>query len=1011
MPYSYSAKEKEQIDQIQHAYRQHILALANNGHGQAEEQVISPLLQDIILPWVTSTLFTAGKMTCPQNPPREGDFVPDKLLSKLGQAGLRTFAEDICHLIGNYWQQRQQGCGGKGDYGGPVSLFLNEFNHWAIEVLSTAEATDDFSIKLQHRINYLRSIECSPLFEEHTSPLEYTLLTLCEVLQGAQEYIKVKQLNASAENDFKSLQLNIKMLIKCGLQISYVIFNGSKIEADYRLKSLIDPPVHCPSIKTYYQTTACGYFLQQLVTMPALASLVQDEDAAPINVINFSQNHFIEYRTNDIGISSLSFYGEHDNSQKPSGIIPLGDDSEVGKQLLLKIYGLLESVSQFYQMMKTLTKLARIGGDLMVYGVMNVPLQKACIHFLKVSEHLQKTMREIFEVGTKHYKDLLFKNKNKRSNWKGNFRIAQNLRDQMEANFDICLKTVLRVMQNASNGLGKMQIKEAEENMLMFSTYVNDYCDQLNGEKREITYSSQSFTSASTQILPANLTSSLMLSQARGDANIDFLRVLQHFLSPGLSSPTSVLVASKYILLMFHINIVSRNAMPGEYEHNPEFFLKWLRDQQAIFIDGFSPEMMEVYQCFEDKFNSDSGLASQHEVQFRLAFERLFSISLADSCQEREVDDRYDVYLALYSAAHQHYQEHHDKLEDPLKKLIITYLGMILERVIEISKHAPLAVHSRWDRDLIHEYLRLIQKERSSLKMKPLTESIDAFEPLYQRAIEARKPIQSETLSLDTATDMEVTASTRAEAEPPVDTAGAVQTDRVDEAVHTEKVATLLSWLHQQWTHNPKQLFFYCGMTVVGVGVLYRLACMASESTPVPPPSSFSALDVPASFLDQLDPTLISSGAAAVGGGGYLIKQVMRTPTEKDQQGSLSTEEPGYYVQLPKEQFAELCTQVEAKIAETEQMLSERIANIATANRENRELGATIARQAASNRRKRALAAEQARRLPAAAIVGNFSVLSAVSVDERVEAVLTVSVSADVETQEGGASLVQLQTI
>ncbi|MFN7097517.1 MAG: ankyrin repeat domain-containing protein, partial [Gammaproteobacteria bacterium] len=542
-------------------------------------------------------IITLGEVTCAQHPPRAEDFVSVTLLSNLGQAKLRPYAERICDLLCNYWQARQEKILGSGNYGDPHSLFLHEFNHWAQEVLSRAEPTADFEGQLQARIKYVQYLERSPLFQASslsTMTFRYSLLKLRQILQEAREYVECKQLNASAQEDLEKLQANIRDLLTRGLQISFILFKESPIGQDYSLENLIKPSSHCRSIQNYYQTTQYGQLLQTLVARPALMALIGTEQSQTIPTIEFTKNNFIQYQENAI---SPHLHLVTNEERQTRGVIAYLEQQADGQSQFIQLHGLLESIGQFYQMMRMLINLARFGGDFMVYGVMNEPLRRGCVDFLKVVDYMQMTIKQLFAIATQYYDKLL--SENKRSDWLTNYNTAETLYSELDTSLRTCRETITRVMSRASQGISMQQIQEARNNMQIFTGYVSAYGCQLGGYNLPVLSTADQIPIEQIHGAPSENVSPprLMLTQSVSSQEIGDLRIRQ--LNQIFAEASSVEILRAWCLRpgnqQFPTTELEQQWMREWYKETQQLMWSPLRQQM---IDKFcDDEIKQAYHC------------------------------------------------------------------------------------------------------------------------------------------------------------------------------------------------------------------------------------------------------------------------------------------------------------------------------------------------------------------------------------------------------------------------------
>lgn len=391
--------------------------------------------------------FLTYTTTQPKKPPVKSDYDEMFIISKLHNGPYSRYAEDIIRCICEYQRSKNK----KSDDCDSYDLFFYEIQEWAKSKLSCVgeSSTNDFLDELKKRLSYILSIKKSDLFVADVK-FNHTLSDVQDILEKVKCEIILFQENKSAQIILKDLvQAYEKMMQHCIQYIYYISNSDIDLPKDCTIDNLTNPPSTSP-IK-HIMELAQGKYLQQLLHEAPFSLLFHDQ-----RITRITHDHPALLLSRCIIKKDLDNMRTFLCNIKPITSTEREDLIALEKalfgnkdlpKLYFKLLNLLQYIAVYTLIFDRLIRIAGIGGDITIYGLLNNQVKIFVEQFFELTDELQLTTTYISDQ-SKIYSRRLAKEE-KRDRLNSNLHITEELHELLDKDFKKC-KSILSEITSKS---------------------------------------------------------------------------------------------------------------------------------------------------------------------------------------------------------------------------------------------------------------------------------------------------------------------------------------------------------------------------------------------------------------------------------------------------------------------------------------------------------------------------------------------------------------------------------
>lgn len=397
----------------------------------------------------------------------------------------RETVADICA----YQLERFGRWTGNGYKQDPVNLVLEYLKSWLTTMSVMAPVEDNLRTIMAHS-NFVNAIQYAGIFKPGVFNDATMAATLLRIRRHFEEEIiprvRAEISNASAREHMQHFVGHSTNLSHNLVQFLVYALRKEEAPINLGLRNLRHPET--PKMIAVTNTLS-GQCLVRLIKTQAVTQLLED-NAAPsfstgsvLDPSSLKRNPFVDDNMQliipqdislEAGLTKITDFGKHSNS----GIEP--HFMKDGGQLVTEFLRLHEALFQYAELVnlfQRMYRLAGLGGDLLVYGIM----QQVVIQILKCADILSVHMESLFKTVSgraEAYSGALTIGNN-RAEWLENYRTAQPVGVRIAEGFTQLKKDISDMRNVVEQYNLPAALKDAKEEVLLLSSAAETYSNNL----------------------------------------------------------------------------------------------------------------------------------------------------------------------------------------------------------------------------------------------------------------------------------------------------------------------------------------------------------------------------------------------------------------------------------------------------------------------------------------------------------------------------------------------------
>lgn len=438
-------------------------------------------------------------------------FKPEKdllvWLRRLATNNLRQYIEEMLGYIIEYQADRDSRIfSGEFNYD-PTNLFFEELKSWLVE-LSKASVIDETVLKVVNaRIKYLSYINDKMVFNinEAVNPTRsQVILHVRDILKNSVVVsIELEISRTSSREYFRSLKIDLEMIIRSAIEFLLFGFReGNELPHALIIEELRNPTL--PGYRSVRETIS-GKLLSTCVTSGSLIQFCRKLDNtlyAPSQIEKKEQliaikdpekeifsNKFInpdETLCFPFEDASKNITLENWYNKDNSGIAEYFRKPQLMKEYL-RLHGLIQQLALFVMIADMFYELAGMGGDILVYGVAKLEIEKTLLHSRKLLESIQATLSYLFANAESYQSRMIKKIESKHEKWLNIFPTIRGAVDRCHHHFTRSFETLDKI----SNDKIKVNSDEyaglIRRKLNLLTSCVNQFVDPNNNLNHSLT--------------------------------------------------------------------------------------------------------------------------------------------------------------------------------------------------------------------------------------------------------------------------------------------------------------------------------------------------------------------------------------------------------------------------------------------------------------------------------------------------------------------------------------------
>lgn len=400
-------------------------------------------------------------------------FKPEKdllvWLRRLATNNLRQYIEEMLGYIIEYQAYRDTKIfSGEFTYD-PTNLFFEELKSWLVE-LSKASVIDENVLKVVNaRIKYLSYINDKRVFNinESVNPTRsQVILHVRDILNNSVvPSIELEISRTSSREYFKSLKIDLEMIIRSSIEFLLFGFrDGNKLPHALIIEELRHPTL--PGYCSVRETTS-GKLLSICVNSGSLIQFCRKLDNTVYTSSHIERQQQQAVVTNDPEKEifnnkfikpdeTLCFPFEDANKnltlenwycKENSGIAEYFKEPQLMREYL-RLHGLIQKLALFVMITDMFYELAGMGGDILVYGVAKLEIEKTLLHSRKLLESIQATLSYLFANAESYQSSMIKKIESKHEKWLNIFPSIRGAVDRCNFHTKRSFETLDKISQD-----------------------------------------------------------------------------------------------------------------------------------------------------------------------------------------------------------------------------------------------------------------------------------------------------------------------------------------------------------------------------------------------------------------------------------------------------------------------------------------------------------------------------------------------------------------------------------